>query len=82
MMAEIAKEMNPKLKGWINYYGEFCKSKLNQTLNMVNVRLARWARRKYKKLHESILAAISWVENVRKAQPKLFAHWAKCNRSG
>jgi RNA-directed DNA polymerase len=73
----IAKELNPKLRGWMNYYGEFCKSKLDQTLNIVNVRLARWARRKYKKLHESILVAIEWVGKVRKAQPKLFAHWAK-----
>jgi RNA-directed DNA polymerase len=74
-LSKIAEELNPKLQGWINYYGKYCKSKLDQTLALVDIRIARWARRKYKRLHGNILAAIKWVQKVRKALPHLFAHW-------
>lgn len=74
-LPEIAKEINPKLQGWINYYGRYCKSKLDQTLSMLDIRIARWARKKYKKLHGSILVALDWLQRVRKAMPGLFAHW-------
>jgi hypothetical protein len=70
----IAAELNPKLQGWINYYDKFCKSKLDQTLALLDIRIARWARRKYKKLHGNILSALAWVKKMRKAIPHLFAH--------
>jgi RNA-directed DNA polymerase len=76
-LQEIAKELNPRLRGWINYYGKYCKSALTQTLNNVTIRIARWAKRKYKKLHDSITEALKWVETVRKNQPGLFAHWKR-----
>jgi RNA-directed DNA polymerase len=74
-LSEIVKELNPKLRGWINHYGRYCRSKLMQALNIVNVRLAIWAKRKYKKLHRSLREAMDWLSNVRKGKPKLFAHW-------
>ena len=74
-LSDIAGELNPRLRGWINYYGQFCKSKLDQTLDMVDIRIARWARRKYKKLHGNILAALAWVKKIRKSTPQLFVHW-------
>ena len=73
---DIAKELNPKLRGWINYYGKFYRSKLNHTLSTVTYHLATWAKRKYKQLHGSLANAITWVERVKKSFPKLFAHWA------
>ncbi len=76
-LSEIAKELNPKLQGWINYYGRYCKGKLDQLLAMFDIRIARWARKKYKKLHGSLLMALDWVQRVRKATPHLFAHWRK-----
>ena len=74
-LKDIAIELNPKLQGWINYYGKYCKSKLNQLLYLVDLRIARWARRKYKRFKGSITAAIFWVTNLRKRVPNLFAHW-------
>lgn len=74
-LPDIAKELNAKLRGWINYYGEFYKSKLTQTLEKVEQLLIKWARRKYKKLRLRLNAAIEWLKQIRKTQPKLFAHW-------
>lgn len=79
-LPEIARELNPKLRGWINYYGKYYKSKLDQTLETVTFRLISWARRKYKKLHRSFSKAMEWVETIRKTQPKLFVYWNTCNK--
>jgi RNA-directed DNA polymerase len=74
-LASIAEELNPKLRGWINYYGKYRKSKLDQTLSLVDIRIARWACKKYKKLHGSIQMSLRWVGKVKKSMPSLFVHW-------
>ena len=42
---------NPIVRGWINYYGRFYKSRLYPVLGSINDGLVRWAMRKYKRLH-------------------------------
>jgi len=74
-LKDIAKELNPKLSGWLAYYGKFYKSKLDHALETFTCRLAGWARRKYKKLRTSFKASIEWIGEVRKTRPKLFVHW-------
>ena len=36
---EIAKALNPKLRGWINYYGKFGKHALNRVMRKLDDRL-------------------------------------------
>lgn len=72
---EIAKAINPVVKGWINYYGKFYSSKLRSFMNTINVIIARWARRKYKKLRASLIKAIRWLKGLSVRNPALFAHW-------
>jgi group II intron reverse transcriptase/maturase len=75
-LQDIAATINPVLTGWINYYGKFYKAKLVNYMHIVNVKLASWARRKYKNLRASEMKAIRWLHGVSIRQPKLFAHWA------
>jgi RNA-directed DNA polymerase len=77
-LPDIAKELNPKLSGWLNYYGKYHKYKLEKALTTVFTRLIIWARRKYSKLRRSYRGAIKWLELVKQTQPKLFVHWASC----
>jgi group II intron reverse transcriptase/maturase len=72
---EIAKMINPVLKGWINYYGHFRKSALYRTFHPLNNSLARWASRKYKRLRWHKRRAFLWLECIVHRQPGLFAHW-------
>jgi RNA-directed DNA polymerase len=72
---DIAKAINPILKGWINYYGKFYRAKLVGFMNSVNQMIARWARRKYKNLRTSLLKAIRWLEKLSVRNPSLFPHW-------
>ena len=47
---EVARRINPVVTGWINYYGKFCRSAIHTVLNHVNMALAQWAMRKFKRL--------------------------------
>lgn len=76
---EIAESINPVLRGWINYYGKFYKTKLRHYMHIVNLKLASWARRKYKKLRTSEMKAIRWLHQICVRKPHLFAHWSLLN---
>jgi RNA-directed DNA polymerase len=74
-LSEIAKECNPVIRGWINYYGKFYKSALDNVLSCIDDRLAKWAKKKYKQFHGSIKQAEKWISKIRQRDSKLFAHW-------
>ena len=73
---DIAEMINPKVRGWINYYGRYRKRILKQIFHNLNVRLLKWIRNKYKRFRYRIRAAKRWLKNVCKSNSKLFAHWS------
>jgi RNA-directed DNA polymerase len=75
-LEDLACQVNPVLRGWINYYGAFYKSRLNIVLNHLDVILSRWAVRKYKALKHHHRHALRWLRGIARRQPLLFAHWA------
>ena len=46
----MAKTYNPYIECWINYYGQFYRTRLRSTLKRIDVYVIRWARRKFKRL--------------------------------
>jgi group II intron reverse transcriptase/maturase len=72
---ELARVVNPVLRGWINYYGRFYKSALYRVFQHLNNILVQWASRKYKRLRGYDQRASQWLQGVFHRQPKLFAHW-------
>jgi group II intron reverse transcriptase/maturase len=73
---EVAAWINPIVAGWINYYGRFYKSLLVSFLaNQINPHLVKWARRKYKRLHQAPARARRRLAQIAKAAPGLFVHW-------
>ncbi len=73
----IAKQINPQLRGWMNYYGKFYRSEVTQVLFQVERHLRRWAQRKFatKTGKASKKRARRYVGNVYKHKPNLFIHW-------
>lgn len=73
---EMARQMNPIIRGWANYFTRFNKSEARlKALNYVNLMLVSWAKRKYKRLRNSRKRAFKWVEQLAKREPDLFYHW-------
>ena len=74
-LEELAKLINPMVRGWINYYGKFYPSELKKVLNYVEATLVRWAMGKYKKLRGRKRRASRCLGKVAKRAPWLMAHW-------
>jgi RNA-directed DNA polymerase len=74
-LADLAQEINPIVRGWIDYYGYFYKSRLISLLRRINEYLARWATRKFKRLRGHPYRARRFVATVSRRDPGLFAHW-------
>jgi RNA-directed DNA polymerase len=81
-LQDLAKTYNPYIEGWINYYGQFYRTRLCSTLKRIDVYVIRWARRKYKRLRHKTKGARDWFEGLRRANPTLFAHWQLCHGNG
>ena len=71
----IASEFNPKIRGWINYYGKFRIHKLMRIFRIFHWRLIKWAVRKYKRFGGSMHKAGRWLRNLAVSYPGLFVHW-------
>ncbi len=74
-LEDLGSIYNPKIRGWINYYGKYYKSALYPTFRLLNRRLVRWVRKKYKRrrFHRK---ATSWLRAIAREEPGLFAHWS------
>jgi RNA-directed DNA polymerase len=70
---ELAKALNPRIQGWLNYYGKFRRFEMRGVFSCLNRRLAQWVNNKYKDLnwHQSF----DWLRLQFISHPKLFAHW-------
>lgn len=78
-LTEIAQEINPIIRGWINYYGTFYKTKMKEFMHILNVKLEAWARRKYKRLRTGGMKTVRWLHQISMRRPKMFAHWELLN---
>ena len=75
-LKDLAREVNPALRGWLNYFTVFYPSMVIPLCERIDRHLMRWARRKYKRLERSDKRAREWLNGVRERAPGLFAHWA------
>lgn len=71
----LAEELNPMLRGWLQYFSQYCKSEVKDSMVYANRRLVRWAMCKYKRFRGRKKRAIVWLQGLCKREPNLFAHW-------
>jgi RNA-directed DNA polymerase len=74
-LTDLAKAINPIVRGWMNYWGHFYRSQVYALLRRINAYLMRWARKKYRRLR-SYKRARDWWNRVVRIAPGLFAHWS------
>ena len=73
--ADIARWINPKIRGWMTYYGAYYRTALHPVLYRINTYLLRWIMNKYKKLRTWKKATRSMAQAAA-TRPRYFAHWA------
>ncbi|MHB1571465.1 MAG: group II intron reverse transcriptase/maturase [Solirubrobacteraceae bacterium] len=75
-LEDLARVVNPVVRGWMNYYGRFYRSKCIQVLRHLNEVLGAWVRRKYHhRFKRRERASMHWLGRIARRDPKLFAHW-------
>jgi hypothetical protein len=50
-LADLARWINPIVRGWMQYYGRFNRSALHRVLQRINTYLMRFLRNKFKREH-------------------------------
>jgi len=71
----IAQKLNPMIRAWIHYYGKYRMSSLHKVFRLLNQRLVRWARKRYKRYKTSLKRAYKWLLRVQEQYAYLFYHW-------
>ena len=74
-LEDLARLVNPTVRGWMNYYGRFYRSKCVQVLRHLNEALAAWARRKYTRFRRRERASMHWLGRIARRDPHLFVLW-------
>jgi RNA-directed DNA polymerase len=72
---EIARRLNPLLRGWIEYYGRYAPSALYPLLRYVNQMLLGWVMRKFKRFKGHKVRASIFLQELATEQAALFVHW-------
>jgi group II intron reverse transcriptase/maturase len=73
-LRDLARQINPIVRGWMQYYGAFYRSALHPLLQRINGYLVRWLRKKYRRLRTFAKAHAAWGRLTRQ-YPGYLAHW-------
>lgn len=74
-LVDLARMINPIVRGWFQYYGRFYPSAMRNLLRHIDGYLFQWVRRKYKGFAKHKRRARHHVAQLAKANPRLFVHW-------
>jgi RNA-directed DNA polymerase len=75
-LEELSSLISPIIRGWINYFGHFFKSKLKEVLKYIDLQLVKWVKRKYRKKGKYMHRAVRWLGKAASRNPNLLPHWA------
>jgi hypothetical protein len=74
-LEDLARLVNPAVRGWLHYYGRFYRSKCHSVLRHLNEALGQWAQRKYKRLRRRKRAAMHWLGRIARRDRPVFVLW-------
>jgi hypothetical protein len=74
-LEQIAQQVNPFVRGWVNYFGRFYRSALTPVLRHLERALIRWACRKHKRLRRHYSNAVHWLGRIARREPTLLVLW-------
>lgn len=69
----FAKVLNPKIRGWINYYGKFFKWRMIRIFDYLDGLIRSWIANKYKLTSKT--KTLEEYKRIREGTPVMFYHW-------
>ena len=74
-LQDIARQLNPLLRGWSEYYGRYAPSALYPLLRYVNQKLVAWVMHKFKRFKGHKIQASQFLIRLVTERVDLFVHW-------
>ena len=74
-LQDIARQLNPLLRGWLEFYGRYAPSALYPLLRYVNQKLVAWVMRKFKRFKDHKTLASQFLQRLAAEGVDLFVHW-------
>lgn len=75
-LPQLAEILTDKLRGWFHYFGKFRMSAMRFVMRVLNFRLIRWVRNKYKRFRRKHwYFAYKWLKETSIKYPTMFEHW-------
>lgn len=71
----LANLLNPKIRGWIRYFGAISPRSLKPVFYYLHHRILTWIVKKFKGFKGSKVKAIAWLRAIEHSYPSLFYHW-------
>jgi len=71
---DLARQIGPVIRGWMNYYGRYHRSALYPLLCRINHCLMKWLRAKYRRLRSFKALWKAWGRVITQ-YPRAFPHW-------
>lgn len=71
----MARRLNPKLRGWLHYYGKYKGYKMRCVLYFLDKQVAHWMRKRYKRVKRSFKKGYSMLGRIYREKSQLFYHW-------
>ena len=65
----MARELNPTIRGWVNYYGKFKRYKMRRFLYILDKKVAHWLRKRYKSRKQSFNKAYTLLRRIYREKP-------------
>jgi RNA-directed DNA polymerase len=69
----FAEKLNPKIRGWINYYTRFGKYETYDVFYYLNERIRKWIANKYK--IRGAMKVKKKYQRIQTESPEMFYHW-------
>ncbi len=74
-LEDIARFVNPFVRGWVNYYGRYYRSALTPVLRCLERALIYWVQRKFKRFKRHRRRAVHWLGRIARRESGLFVLW-------
>ena len=74
-LADLARQYNPTIRGWWQYYGAFYRTAMCEISRYIDEKLGQWARKKYKTLLKHKRRSAEWLSKMKEVAPHMFSHW-------
>ncbi len=80
-LEDIARSLNPILRGWWQYYGRFYPTEMRKLFEYFDDRLGKYLRCKYKRLAGHRGRSLRRLDQIARRHPDWFVHWQHLGRS-